>query len=93
MDAEKFASFLASSTPADVISSLDGFYVEKGMTVGDIMSDNLFTIRKEETLKDLADLFYKHRISYVPVVDGQDRLIGEVSMSDLLKVERSRTMP
>lgn len=41
-------------------------------------------IRADATLRDMVDLLGRHRISGLPVVDGDDRLVGVVSESDLL---------
>lgn len=83
---ERYNKFLASSSANELISSIEDIVIEKGMTVKDIMSETVYSLTPKATLKELADLFYQYRISYVPVVDEENNLLGEVTMGDLLKV-------
>ncbi|MCP4632806.1 MAG: PTS transporter subunit EIIA [candidate division Zixibacteria bacterium] len=55
------------------------------LKVMDIISENLITIRPDNSLRDAANLFFKHRISGLPVVDDAGVLLGEVTDTDLLK--------
>jgi CBS domain-containing protein len=55
-------------------------------TVGQLMSRPVYTIRSDATLRDVATLIYERRISPIPVVDGDGRVLGVVSRSDLLRV-------
>ncbi len=59
--------------------------ISKNSTVSSIMAKSLFTIKSSDTLKALADLFYKNNISYLPVVDDDGNMIGEVTVLDLIQ--------
>jgi CBS domain-containing protein len=56
----------------------------EGLTVRDIMQPNVITIGPEATIRELADLLATHKISGVPVVDDERRVIGMVSEADLI---------
>ena len=52
--------------------------------VKDVMTRNVVTVSKDAAFEDIAAALREHRISAVPVVDGECRVIGVVSESDLL---------
>ena len=51
----------------------------------DIMTVNVVTAKPETTVEELARLLIEHKISGVPVVDGDDQLVGVVTENDLIK--------
>ncbi|HTU59320.1 MAG TPA: CBS domain-containing protein [Polyangiales bacterium] len=53
--------------------------------VRDVMNQKVITIRCEASLGEAAKLMLEHRVGALPVVDDQERLIGIVSESDLLR--------
>jgi CBS domain-containing protein len=57
------------------------------MRVKDIMSSPLVTVAPGTPLKQVARSLSEHRITGVPVVDGE-RLVGIVSESDLVRLEQ-----
>ncbi len=59
-------------------------------TVAEIMTKELLTVRKETSIRELAELFVTHRVSSLPVVADDGSLIGIVTESDL--VEQSKTL-
>jgi len=54
------------------------------MLVRDVMVAPVITVKPSTTIKEVAELFLKRRISAAPVVDIQDKLVGIVSEGDLL---------
>jgi CBS domain-containing protein len=54
------------------------------MKAHDIMVSPVITLKPDATVREAAELFVKYRISGVPVVDEQDRVVGIVSEGDLL---------
>lgn len=54
------------------------------MLAKSIMNTKVISISPSATIKDIASTLYKHRISAVPVVDTQQRLLGIVSEGDLV---------
>ncbi len=60
------------------------------MKAKDIMRKNVVTISPLATVKELADLLTKHRITGVPVVDSHGGLMGVVSQTDIVRKETRR---
>lgn len=54
-------------------------------TVAEVMTRNPITVRPTQTVRELARLLFAHQVSGMPVVDKQQRLIGVVSKTDLLR--------
>lgn len=63
------------------------------LTVADVMSTTLVTVTPETGFKRMASLMRSHKISGLPVVDGQDRPLGVVSETDLLAKQRRQAAP
>ncbi len=57
-------------------------------TVRDVMTRAVLAVRPETTLKEVARLLVEHRISGLPVVDDEDRVVGVISEADLLVKEQ-----
>ena len=79
---------LISQPDADAILQViwdSGLTVKKQLTVRDIMHPNVFYTTPESTLKDAANIFYRHKISGVPVVDNDKTVIGIISEKHLIK--------
>jgi CBS-domain-containing membrane protein len=57
------------------------------------MTREVITVAPEASVEELARLFAKRRISGVPVVDDQGRVLGVVTQSDLLKRTREPELP
>lgn len=64
-----------------------------GLTAADIMSRNLITVTPETDLKALAEILAIHHISGVPVVDEEGGLLGVVSQSDLVALNKNPRIP
>jgi len=61
-----------------------GVMVQNELLARDIMRRPVISVRREATLKEVANMMYKHRISGMPVVDEQNRVVGEISERELL---------
>jgi CBS domain-containing protein len=57
------------------------------MTVRDVMTTPVFSVRSATPLKEVARVLVEHRISGVPVVDEDGRVLGVVSEADFLLKE------
>jgi CBS domain-containing protein len=55
------------------------------MQAKDVMTQNVFTVRPDTPVAEIARLLLDRHISAVPVVDAQDRIVGIVSEGDLLR--------
>src|SRR5690606_33696981 len=54
------------------------------MSARDIMTTPVITVRPHTSVAEIATILLERRISGVPVVDGQDRVVGMVSEADFL---------
>lgn len=59
----------------------------------DIMNPFVITVREEQSLRELAELFLERRISGAPVVDAEGRLIGVVTENDLIFTNKRLRLP
>ena len=57
-----------------------------GTTVAEIMTAPAITVWPETTIREAAQLLSARRIKRLPVVDGQQRLVGIVARADIVKV-------
>jgi len=62
-------------------------------TAQDIMTKNVFTISKDATLADLSKLLLKNKISGVPVIDGEGKLVGMVTDADIIREDMEPIFP
>lgn len=80
-------ALLKADSLAEVINEIDktDIQVEKVLSVGDIMTIDPVTVSPDKMLKDVANIFFKYKISGMPVVDSSGKLVGEISETELLK--------
>jgi len=55
------------------------------VTVSDLLDENLVTINENEDLAKAASLMINYKISGIPVLDSQEKLIGVISKTDIVK--------
>ena len=55
------------------------------MKAGDIMVKDVLSVRPETPVREVALLMLERRISGVPVVDGEQHVLGIVSEGDLIR--------
>jgi len=53
-------------------------------TVADVMTKDPLVVRPDTSLKEAIHLLVEHRISGLPVVDAEGKLIGVISEADLM---------
>lgn len=54
--------------------------------IGDIMSPNVATLREDGDLVDASRVMMEHGVRRLPVVDGSGKVIGILSLDDILMV-------
>ncbi len=62
-------------------------------TVADIMTKDVITVKRETTLRELAEIFETHHVGSLPVVDDEGTPIGIITESDLIEQGRSLHIP
>lgn len=63
------------------------------MRAKEIMTKNVRTVKADTPVRDIARLMLKQRISAVPVVDKNRRVLGIVSEGDLMRRPEAGTAP
>ena len=62
-------------------------------SIADIMTKDVFTVKRETTVRELAEIFETRHFGSLPVVDDEGRLTGIVTASDLIEQGRSLHIP
>jgi len=63
------------------------------MKVRDIMTTDPISVRGDTSLKEAARIMVRHKVSGLPVIDDDGRLIGIVTEDDFLRREADRDRP
>jgi len=58
------------------------------LKVSDIMTKEVITVKAESNVYEAIELLLKNKINCLPVVDDEGRLIGMVTETDLIYVDR-----
>ncbi len=59
-------------------------------TVSDVMTHTAIAIGREASYKEIVELLHEWKVSAVPVLEGEGRVVGVVSEADLLPKEEFR---
>ncbi len=63
------------------------------LTAGDVMTKDVVAVKKETSIRELAEIFTARKISCAPVVNDQGDLIGIVTETDLVEQDKSLHIP
>ncbi|AOY74855.1 CBS domain-containing protein [Clostridium formicaceticum] len=63
------------------------------MLAKDIMTKEVITVKKDDTVEDVIKLLLEHNISGVPVVDEENRVIGIITEGDLIYRSKNLHIP
>ena len=85
-DQELFNKLLKVRKPDEFIELIQhgDFALKRNVTVSDLMSNKIYYVNKNTSLKELGNIFYEKNFGYCPVVDDDFNLIGEVTVLDLI---------
>ena len=59
---------------------------EADEVIGDFMNDNVISIRTTTDQEEAAQLFKKYDFTTMPVVDNEDRLVGIITIDDVVDI-------
>lgn len=78
---------LAVRNERDVIKLISdaNVTVDKELMVKDVMRLDVITVTTDDTLKDVANKMFRHRLSALAVVDENQKLLGVINDRDLIK--------
>lgn len=54
--------------------------------IGDLMDEHVHNVHTDQDVEDVADLFSKYDFMTLPVVDKEDRLVGIITVDDIMDV-------
>ncbi|KXZ40517.1 CBS domain-containing protein [Alkalithermobacter thermoalcaliphilus JW-YL-7 = DSM 7308] len=63
------------------------------MKAKDIMTSEVITVKKDTPIEDIAKILIEKRISGVVVVDDENKVVGVVSETDIVKKEKNIKVP
>lgn len=69
----------------DLLAAMDDGHRLRDVTAGDIMTGNPYSVPADTTLGTIIHVLRASDLVRVPVVDGQDRLIGIIARRDVLR--------
>ena len=86
-ETQYFEQLITAETPQSFIQILKkrNFEVKKEILVKAIMSRDFNALHLNNTIKDAIDIFYKHKTTYVPVLDDDNLIAGEFSIFDVFE--------
>ncbi len=78
---------IAAATPADIVKLISdaNVGVDKELMVKDVMRHHVASVTPDNTLKDVANAMFRHRLSAVAVIDKAGKLLGVINDRDLIK--------
>lgn len=60
-------------------------------TIGDFMNENVISINTLMDQEEVADLFMKYDFTSMPVVDNENRLVGIITVDDIMDIVEEET--
>ena len=84
---ENIERVVAANSPGGIIDAIweSGVTVAKELTAKDIMRHDVVTVQPEDTLKKVANLMFRNRLSALAVVDEGNCLLGQITDRDLIR--------
>lgn len=61
-------------------------YLLSQLKIEEIMTHNLITISPNATIGQAAEVMLEHKVSGLPVVDGERKLVGIITESDIFRM-------
>lgn len=86
VDSEEKSKAIGIVSDRDIVIQLIAEELDPAvLTAGDIMSDQLITASEDMDAMDVIKLMNKHHVRRIIVSDKEDRLVGIVTMEDILE--------
>ncbi len=75
----------ASASDATTLSVHELNYILSKVKASEIMSDKPITVPFDYTIEETAEVLLNHKISGVPVVDHDGRIVGTITQTDIFR--------
>ena len=84
---KNIAQLIKATSPGAVIDTIweSAVSVKKELTAKDIMHHNVYCVTLDESLKQVANLMFQHRLSALAVVDEDKNLLGEITDKEMIQ--------
>ena len=76
----------ASPSDATTLDMHELLFLISKIKVRDLMKEPIYTARPDDTVEEAAALILEEKISGLPVLDENDRLVGMITRSDIFRV-------
>jgi CBS domain-containing protein len=76
----------ASPSDATTLSIWELNYLWAQLTVEKIMTRNVITVKADDLILDAAQVMLERKVSGLPVVDGNNKLVGILTESDIFRM-------
>ncbi len=74
-----------------VVTLKDIVLSDNNSLISSIMEDDVISVHTSEDIADIANLFKKYDVLSMPVVDGENRLVGIITIDDIIDVIEEET--
>jgi acetoin utilization protein AcuB len=69
----------------DLLKNLNQQGIEKPLSIEDVMVKSVLTARPETEIRMIAKIMFDERIGALPIVDSDEKLVGILTRSDILR--------
>jgi PTS system nitrogen regulatory IIA component len=76
---------VSAATPEKFLEALNGVKLKKDITAEDIMKADFPSVKADDSLSVALDIFNKESKTVLPVVDAENRLVGQIEATDVIK--------
>ena len=76
----------ASPSDATTLSIWELNYLWAQLVVEKVMTENVYTVTPDASVLDVAELMLEHKVSGIPVVDTDNKLVGVITESDIFRM-------
>ena len=76
----------ASASDATTLDAHELHYLLSRLKIKEVMTRDPITVPDDYTIEEVAGLLLEHKISGVPVVDNEGKLVGIITKTDLFKL-------
>jgi PTS system nitrogen regulatory IIA component len=82
---ENIDQVVSTATSEKFLETLNGVKLKKDITAEDIMKADFPAVKADDSLSAALDIFNKESKTVLPVVDAENRLVGQIEATDVIK--------
>jgi CBS domain-containing protein len=86
VDTPAFVPFLDAIFRMPGDTSEDDFRRVLAISAGDLMTTPVYSVTTDATVREVATLMFERRVNPVPVLDRQNRVVGIISRTDIVRL-------